>query len=95
MRCANARLLLPIFAFIATTVAHAQSDCFVGSFGLPLGTATITNRYTSIQFGLKQSTTRDGDRLLVASGTYGESLEFPGKNLVVTHDGVGAMPLIQ
>ncbi len=38
--------------------AHAQSDCFVASFGAPPGTATITNRYISIQFSLEQSTTR-------------------------------------
>ena len=39
--------------------------------------------------------TQDGDRLLVASGTYAESIDFQGKNVVVTHDGVGTMPLIQ
>ncbi len=76
-------------------MAQAQTDWFVDSSGAPPGSGTIQDPYTSIQYGIDQTTTQSGDRLLVASGTYSESISFQGKDLVVTHDGIGAMPHIE
>lgn len=95
MRFLLSRLILPAIAVAAASTVQAQTDWFVDAAGAPPGSGTLADPYTSIQFGLGQATTLDGDRLLVASGTYAESIDFQGKDVVVTHDGVGAMPLIQ
>ena len=95
MRLSIAHLNLLILASLATPSAQAQTDWFVDAAGVPPGNGTINAPFTSIQFGLAQSSTLDGDRLLVASGTYSESIDFLGKDVIVTHDGSGPMPRIE
>lgn len=94
MNHAVARLTPLFVASLAMSNAHAQTDWFVDADGVPPGMGTMADPYTSIQFGLSQPGTQSGDRLLVASGTYAESIDFLGKDVVVTHDGVGPMPRI-
>lgn len=75
--------------------ALGQTDWFVDAAGAGPGTGTAQDPYTSIQFALAQPATVSGDRLLVASGTYAESIDYLGKNVTVAHDGAGALPRIE
>lgn len=53
----------------------------------PPGTGTAADPYTSVQYAIAQATTVDGDIVQVAPGTYFESIDFLGKELVVGSSG--------
>ncbi len=90
----SSRALLLSASLFACPSAFGQSDWFVDAAGTAPGSGTAQDPYTSIQFALAQTATVAGDQLLVASGTYPESIDFLGKDVTVRHDGTGALPII-
>ncbi len=73
---------LTLCALIART-GLAQTTWYVDAAGTPPGTGAQGDPYTSIQFALSQATTVDGDTVLVAPGTYAETVDFLGKAVTV------------
>ena len=85
---------LPGLLLAVAASSSAQSTWFVDAAGVAPGSGTASDPYTSIQFALDQPGTQSGDELLIASGTYAESVDFLGKSVIARHDGVGTRPLI-
>jgi len=73
-------ILCPI---VLCTAATAQSTWYVDAAAAPPGVGSLAAPYSSIQYAIDQSTTVSGDTLLVADGTYVESLRFWGKSLAL------------
>ena len=68
--------------------AAAQSTWHVDVNGpTPPGTGTPGDPYTSVQFAIAQSTTLDGDSVLVHPGVYVEQIDFQGKRLSIGSSG--------
>ena len=83
------RLFAQLLALAAlSTLASAQSTWFVDTAGVPPGTGSQADPFTSIQFAIDSSLVVDGDTVLVAAGTYAETIDFRGKALRV--DGSGS-----
>lgn len=61
----------------------AQSTWYVDDDGTPPGSGTQVDPYTSLAYALDQPTTLDGDTLLVAEGTYHESIDPRGKRVTI------------
>jgi hypothetical protein len=80
-----------VVAFAAVAVlavsAQAQTTWYVDAAGVPPGTGTQGNPYTSLQYGITRTTTVSGDTLLVAPGTYVENVNYSGKRLIVRSTG--------
>ncbi|HIG86139.1 MAG TPA: hypothetical protein EYQ25_03765, partial [Planctomycetes bacterium] len=55
-----------------------QVDATIGGAG---GSGTAADPYTSVQYAIDQPTTLDGDRLVLAAGTFAESAVISGKAL--------------
>ncbi len=83
------RFLLVLFTL--TCPGLAQSTWFVDATGVPPGTGTALDPFTSLQAAIDAPTTVDGDRVLVASGVYFEQIDFQGKQILV--DGSGSSPV--
>lgn len=62
----------------------AQTTWYVDAGGVPPGSGTASDPYTSIQYAIERPSTQNGDTLLVAAGTYAERIDFTGKAVVVT-----------
>lgn len=75
-------------ALLLAAPSFAQTTWFVDVAGTPPGSGTANDPYTSLQYGLDQPTTLDGDTLLVATGIYPEQIDFQGKAVRI----VGAVP---
>src|SRR5687768_7757479 len=73
----------------------AQSTWYVDVAGVPPGTGTSGDPYTSIQYAISQPTTLAGDLLLVAPGTYVELVDFLGKTLGVQSTAGSASTVIE
>ena len=65
------------------SAAGAQQTWYVDVGGIPPGSGTALDPYTSVQYALDQATTVDGDTLLVLPGTYDEVIDFVGKAVTV------------
>lgn len=70
-------------AFTSLGAARAQSTWYVDASATPPGVGTPVSPYASIQYAIQQPTTLSGDRVLVAPGTYAETVRFLGKELHV------------
>ena len=71
------------FALLLTASASAQTTWYVDVNGTPPGSGTLADPYTSIQHAIAQPATEGGDTILVAPGTYAESLDLLGKAITV------------
>ncbi|HTF87279.1 MAG TPA: hypothetical protein VK843_02640 [Planctomycetota bacterium] len=72
----------PLFAaafFALIPTVSASNTWYVDINGTAPGTGTIADPYTSIQYAAMRPATLDGDTLLVAPGTYPESLHVVTK----------------
>ncbi len=74
---------------------QAQSTWYVDVAATPPGNGSPSAPYSSIQYAINQSTTLSGDTLLVAPGTYAESLRFFGKSIVLKGVGGAAATILQ
>lgn len=74
---------------------QAQSTWYVDVAATPPGNGSVSAPYSSIQFAIDQSTTLSGDTLLVAPGTYAESLRFFGKSIVLKGGSGAATTILQ
>ena len=72
----------------------AQTDWFVNGSAPGPGSGTVLDPYQSIQFAIEQPSTRNGDRVLVAPGTYQEHLDFLGKAITVAGNGGEDLPVV-
>jgi hypothetical protein len=63
--------------------SFAQTTWYVDVHATPPGNGTQQSPYVSIQRAITNAATRSGDRILVAPGTYLETVDFLGKTLVV------------
>ena len=79
LRLATALLLLGAWAGPSV----AQTNWYVDVNGTPPGTGTQADPYTSIDYALRQPTTLGGDTVLVAPGTYYETIRYYGKAVTV------------
>jgi hypothetical protein len=72
------------FAFLAfvlaASAASAQTTWYVDGNGIPPGSGTPADPYTSIQYAIDQPTTVSFDTILVAPGTYDETLNLMPSN---------------
>ena len=76
------------YAVLAATsgliaVASAQTTWYVDAGATPPGLGTHASPYTSIQYAIDHPSTVSGDTLLVAPGTYAESVSFDGKSIAL------------
>ena len=84
--CMRLRVFALAFVSIAS-LASAQSTWYVDAAAFPPGNGTSQSPYTDIQFALSQSSTVDGDLLLVRPGGYVGPVDFAGKNVTVRNTG--------
>jgi hypothetical protein len=70
--------ILPLFLCLT---AYGQTTWYVDASGSAPGQGTLAAPYTSIQFALSRPTTKSGDRVLVAPGTYVEQVNFGFKRV--------------
>lgn len=75
------RFAIPSLLFCLPTGVLAQSTWYVDAAGAPPGAGTQSNPYTSLQYAVDQSTTLDGDEIVVSQGTYNENLDLTGRDL--------------
>ncbi len=68
---------------VLSPIGFAQTTWFVDGAGTAPGSGTAGDPFTSIQYAIDQSSTVDGDTVLVQPGTYLESVDFSGKSLRV------------
>jgi len=81
-------MLRPLACLLLLALAApAQTTWYVDVAGVPPGTGTFADPFTSIDFALQQGTTLGGDTVLVAPGTYFESVTFPGRGVSVIATG--------
>ncbi len=76
-----ANSLLTALALVSAPAA--QATWYVDAAGVPPGSGTTADPYTSIQYALDQPATVDGDTLAVAPGTYTENLVLPVKQVTI------------
>lgn len=83
----------PLFAcfFLLAGSATAQTTWFVDAAGTPPGSGTPGDPFTSIQFAIDSALVLEGDTVLVATGTYAETIDLRGK--AITLSGAGSTPL--
>jgi hypothetical protein len=81
MRPLARKLLLLGVAFPGSI--PASNTWYVDVNGVPPGTGTLQDPYTSIQYAVDQPGTQSGDSLSVAPGVYLESISFRGKTLAI------------
>ncbi len=74
---------------------QAQSTWYVDAAATAPGNGSLATPFASIQYAIEQSTTVSGDTLLVAPGTYAESLRFFGKSIVLKGVGGAAVTILQ
>src|SRR5688572_19502777 len=67
--------------------AGAQTTWHVDVHGIPPGTGTTTDPYTSIQYAISRPSTVNGDTLLVAPGEYVENVSTQNKRLTLRASG--------
>ena len=89
-RAAGAALTLTL----SLAPAAAQTIWHVDVTGVPPGTGTSGDPYTSIQYALSRPSTVDGDQLLVRPGTYVENVDFLGKAVKVVSSSGAAVTAI-
>ncbi len=75
------RILFLVLALPSSLVA--QTTWHVDVNGIPPGTGTAQEPYTSLQYAVDQPGTVDGDEILVAPGIYMESVSYRGKTLAI------------
>jgi len=63
--------------------ASAQTTWYVDLTGVPPGSGTAIDPYTSIQYAISRPSTVHGDTVLVLPGTYVENVDFLGKAITV------------
>ena len=74
-----------LFAFAA--VADAQTTWHVDVHGIPPGTGTLADPYTSIQYAISRPTTVHNDTVLVAPGDYVENVNTLNKQIKLRSSG--------
>lgn len=74
---------------------QAQSTWHVDAAATPPGDGSPSTPYSSIQYAIDQNSTLSGDTVLVAPGTYAESLRFFGKSIVVRGSAGAAATILQ
>ena len=89
-------LLLPLgVASIALAApALSQTTWYVDDDGIPPGSGTVGDPYTSIQYAIDQATTMAGDTLVVLGGTYAEDVHLAGKAIAILGE-VASPPRIE
>lgn len=80
-------LEIAAFLFLSASPVAAQSTWYVDVNGTPPGSGTQADPYTSLQDAIAQGTTLAGDTILVEPGTYVETIDFLGKDLIVQSTG--------
>ena len=84
--------LTGLFLFaVGTAPLLAQTTWYVDVSAAGPGAGTTLDPYASLQFAVDAATTVTGDTLLVATGTYLETVDMRGKDVLV--DGSAASPL--
>ena len=68
---------------VSVPTAQAQTTWFVDVTGVPPGTGTALDPYTSLQYAIDQGGTLSGDTLLVLPGTYAEAIDLGSKRLTI------------
>ena len=86
------RALLPLV--LLSPVALAQNTWYVDDDGTAPGSGSQIDPYTSIQYAIEQSSTQEGDTLMVAPGTYPENIDFQRKALHVMGSSATDRPII-
>ena len=80
-------MLLPRLSILALSLlapaALTQTTWHVDAGGVPPGTGTSSDPFTSVQAAISQPATLSGDTILVRPGTYEEDVDFLGKTLVL------------
>ena len=87
------RALLPLV--LLSPVALAQNTWYVDDDGNAPGSGSQSDPYTSIQYAIEQSSTQEGDTLMVAPGTYTENIDFQRKALHVMGSSATDRPIIE
>jgi hypothetical protein len=75
--------LVLLATFLVSSNAFAQTTWYVDASAAGPGSGTQQDPYAELQFGLAQSSTVDGDTVLVAAGTYTGPFDFLGKDVSV------------
>ncbi|MEZ6018340.1 MAG: hypothetical protein R3F49_24795 [Planctomycetota bacterium] len=78
----------------STSAAFAQSAWYVDASAAPPGLGTVSAPYTSLQYAIDRATTVAGDTLVVAAGTYLETIDLHGKALIIDGSAAPSRPVI-
>jgi hypothetical protein len=87
------RTLPPALVLLLAQPAAAHT-WYVDVNGTPPGTGSQADPHTSLQDAIARATTPDGDLLLVQPGTYSETVDLLGKDLVVVGEAGAASTIL-